>query len=493
MSINWNIVLGKAAETIAGKEDEYRNYATDYFLKKFEIVQEEKKAWSEKNKAQEKALDQQVTMLKREGLSDSQIGEAIKAYKENFYSVIAGDIEAFKGTSAYKDFSRNDPTGESFRTYYSSMFDQRLPNKEGETTKLKPLLTGLLDKFPVSTATPDIPQSVFGFDYTSAVRKDIEELGKGTESESIPTYDGGDLSEVLRSTIIDTPSTSVFTNSVLEKQIFSRLQQEFADLKTAPSGVDFAPANEQDLDDRAQLKKAMKRASQLRTMYEEKRKNTNRYGTPVQASLDGSVGMTDQQVFDSLFSDTNNTDGASAKGKGKDPKKSIAEQIMALPETHPISIIKDALPANINGDTLQKILQLISSNNSTRAALSELNLNKDQLNAFNDVLKRVNNPDDLKKIVSVVGTNIGGVVELDVDKTDVGKTDVGKTDVGKTDVVETAPPRPEDIKKKKRGGRTVVYVVTEAGKEWDELYGETHDIDGKPKAEQRSGRGQMRR
>ena len=178
MGINWKIVAGQIGQTMADQENEYRKFATDYFVKRYETQAEEKRQWEQTTREQKREIDKRVDALRAEGLTDTQIANGLNTYGDNFFAVVASDLSNYKKSDNYKFLMRQDPTGGKFRDFYRERFNNLVETETQQGLDLDPVVQGLLDKFSQSTETPDIRQSIFGFDYTKGIRDDIKGLSR---------------------------------------------------------------------------------------------------------------------------------------------------------------------------------------------------------------------------------------------------------------------------------------------------------------------------
>lgn len=470
MGINWKIALGKMGETMATREDEYRKFATDYFTKKFETRAEEKRAWREKTTEQKKEIQKKIDALRAEGLTDVQIANGLNTYKENFFAVVADDLSNYKKSDNYKFLMRQDPTGAKFREFYSNRFNNLVETESQQGLQLDPVVQGLLDKFPEMTETPDIAQSIFGFDYTKGIRDDIKGLSKDT---NVPDYDAPagltGVSSLLSGTIRDVSGTGTFgTAPRLNKEIVNRLRQfsAFGDLRTTVDGERFETAGEKDSKKIALANRAATAQNAILQEFERRRASTP------PASMEG--GKTDQQILDEIMGEKNWSSASATKVKGdKDPDaktsvdfdRNVSSFVQSNPQS-PVSKLITELQ-NIDGadaTTVQNILSTIGSGGSVRSALSGLNIPSSVLNRIN---RYISNLDDEDK-ATIAG--FGSASAQAPAQTATPQTDQEQ----EIQLPEGVAPRPNPTELTGRGKR----ITQDKADAWDNTFGVYVNPDG---------------
>jgi hypothetical protein len=459
MAIKWNLVLGKALGTMAEREDEYRKFATDYFTKKYETYAEEKKAWNETTREQKREINKKIDALRAEGLSDTQIANGLNTYGENFFAVVADDLKTFKSSDNYRELLRNDTTGGKFRQAYRDRFDSLLVTEQQRALEIEPVVKGLLDKFPVLTETPEITQSIFGFDYTKGIRDDIKGLSKGTE---VPDYDAPaglvGVSNLMTGTIRDVPQQQTYTGNMLDKQIVMRLEARFGDLGVAMDGTRFETKAEMTAKEIEQVRKA--KAAQLKV---QRKFNEERLNTPP-GSVEG--GMSDQQLLDKIISDLGYGAIASKKetGNGATDPVDFDSNISSFMQNNPQSPVSKLVTElqNIDGadaTTVQNILSAIGSGKSVRSAVKGLNISSSVLNRINNYISNLDEED--KAIIA----GFGSASAKPSDETNGTQTEQTKQDV---------VARPDTSELKGRAKR----VAQDMADAWDSTYGVYINPDG---------------
>jgi len=409
MGLNWKLVLGSALGTMAEKEDEYRKFATDYYMKKHETLSEEKRAWSEKTREQKREIQKKIDALRAEGLSDTQIANGLNTYGENFFAVVADDLKTYKGSRNYAKQMRDDPQGNIYRKFYSDRFDKLLLTEGQQKLSIEPVVQGLLDKFPEMTEAPQIAQSIFGFDYTKGIRDDIKGLSKDTE---VPDYDAPTgltgVSSVLSGTIREVSPTAMYTSTgVLNREIVNRIKavDKFKNLKTEPASGQFRSEADQDKADLTVFKEAMQAQNKILRRFEEF-KNSNEYIPP---SMEG--GMTDQQILDRITNELGygpSTEKVDAGGKGDaggtvDIAGNISSFVNNNPQSPVTKLISELQTIDGVDDTvLQNVLSAIASGKPIRSAIRGLNITGSALNRINSYINNLDQDD--KDAISQLGT-----------------------------------------------------------------------------------------
>ena len=459
MGINWKIVLGKMGETLATKEDEYRKFATDYFTKKFETRAEEKRAWREKTTEQKKEIQKKIDALRAEGLTDVQIANGLNTYKENFFAVVADDLSNYKKSDNYKFLMRQDPTGAKFREFYSNRFNNLVETESQQGLKLDPVVQGLLDKFPEMTETPDIAQSIFGFDYTKGIRDDIKGLSKDT---NVPDYDAPagltGVSSLLSGTIREVSGTGTFgTAPRLNKEIVNRLRQfsAFGDLRTTVDGERFETAGEKDSKKIALANRAATAQNAILQEFERRRAST------APASMEG--GKTDQQILDEIMGEKNWAAGSS-KTKTDDETadattpvdfgNNVSSFVQSNPQSPVAKLITELQGIDgVDATTLQNILSAVANGKPIRSAIKGLSISGSALNRINSYINNLDADD--KATISGFGTTTPQTDEQTPDQDN------------KEDAVPpgNAPPRPRGF------GQNL----------WNKILGPYFNNDGSPK------------
>lgn len=477
MAIKWNLVLGKALGTMAEREDEYRKFATDYFTKKYETYSEEKKAWNETTREQKREINKKIDALRAEGLSDTQIANGLNTYGENFFAVVADDLKTYKGSSNYAKQMRDDPQGNIYRKFYSDRFDKLLLTEGQQKLSIEPVVQGLLDKFPEMIETPQIAQSIFGFDYTKGIRDDIKGLSKGTE---VPDYDAPTgltgVSSVLSGTIRDVSPTAMYTSTgVLNREIVNRIKavDKFKNLKTEPASGQFRSEADQDKADLTVFKEAMQAQNKILRRFEEF-KNSNEYIPP---SMEG--GMTDQQILDRITKELGygpSTEEVDAGGKGDagakgdaGTKVDIAGNISSFVNNNPQSPISKLISQlqavdGVDDALLQQILSAVASGKGLASVLRGLNLSQAQRNRINNYINDMDEED--KNTISGFSTAPS--------QTDAQEQEGEKKKEG---LVPRGELGPEDIDKEKQIVQSRPSNVAE-GELWDSIYGRYFNPDG---------------
>lgn len=478
MGINWNIVAGSMAQTLADRENEYREFATDYFTKRFETLAEEKRDWSNKTREQKREIDKKIDALRAEGLSDNQIANGLNTYGENFFAVVADDLKTYKGSRNYAKQMRDDPKGNVYRKFYSDRFDKLLLTEGQQKLSIEPVVQGLLDKFPEMTETPEIAQSIFGFDYTKGVREDIKGLAKGTE---VPDYDAPagltGVSSVLSGTIREVSPTAMYTSTgVLNREIVNRIKavDKFKNLKTEPASGQFRSEAEQEKADLAVFKEAMQAQNKILRSFEEF-KNSNEYVPP---SMEG--GMTDQQILDRITNELgygSSAEKVDAGGKGDAGDKGDAGATVDI--TGNISSFVDQNPQNpvsnlinelrsidgVDDALLQQILSAIAAGKPIRSLISGLNLSSSALNRLNNQINELDEDD--KNVISGFSA--------------APSQSNAQPDAQQQQQQEGLGPRgelgPEDIDKNKQIVQSRPSNIAE-GELWDSIYGQYFNPDG---------------
>lgn len=475
MAIKWNLVLGKALGTMAEREDEYRKFATDYFTKKFETYAEEKKAWNETTREQKREINKKIDALRAEGLNDTQIANGLNTYGENFFAVVADDLGNFKKSDNYKFLMRQDPTGAKFRQMYSERFNNLVETESQQGLQLDPVVKGLLDKFPEMTETPQIAQSIFGFDYTKGIRDDIKGLSKGTE---VPDYDAPSgltgVSDVLSGTIRDVSASATFGSVTrLNKEIVNRLRQfsAFGDLRTTVDGERFETAGEKDAKKIALANRAATAQNTILQEFERRRAAT------APASMEG--GKTDQEILDEIMGEKNWSSATATGGSqttddtvatdGAGATVDIAGNISSFVNNNPQSPISKLISElqtvdGVDDALLQQILSAVASGKGLASVLRGLNLSQAQRNRINNYINDMDEED--KNTISGFSTAPS--------QTDAQEQEGEKKKEGLGPRGELGP---EDIDKEKQIVQSRPSNVAE-GELWDSIYGQYFNPDG---------------
>ena len=446
MGINWKIVAGQIGQTMADQENEYRKFATDYFVKRYETQSEEKREWQQKTREQKREIDKRVDALRAEGLTEVQIANGLNTYGDNFFAVVAADLKKFKGSSNYTSLLQQDKTGAKYRDEYRKRFDTLLVTEQQRSLEIEPVVQGLLDKFPQSTETPDITQSIFGFDYTKGIRDDIKGLSKDT---NVPDYDAPmglvGISDLMSSTVRDvTPEDMFKTSSILDRQIVKKLgsMEEFGNLKTAPATGLFASAADQDQADLEVFKRAMQAQDQLAKAYSAHKRSSD-YKPP---SMEG--GETDREILNRIAEELFGPASAEGKdlgGKGDQTvtldtfSSNVTKYLQNNPgSNNTVANLIGALQSvdRVDNTVLQKVLSAIASGKGFASSLKDeenekIKLNKNQTTAINAAISALDTED--KDILR----------ELTGGATPEIKSGSGSKKVATSDPLK-APPRPKD-------------------------------------------------
>lgn len=460
---------------MAEKEDEYRKFATDYFLKRYETQAEEKKAWDEKTREQKREINKKIDALRAEGLTDVQIANGLNTYKENFFAVVADDLNNYKKSDNYKFLMRQDPTGAKFREFYSNRFNNLVETESQQGLKLDPVVQGLLDKFPVMTETPDIAQSIFGFDYTRGIRDDIKGLSKDT---NVPDYDAPagltGVSSLLSGTIRDVSGTATFGSPTrLNKEIVNRLRQypSFGDLRTTQDGEKFETAGEKDAKKIALANRAATAQNAILQEFERRRAST------APASMEG--GKTDQQILDEIMGEKNWAAGASQiKTEDQTPDATISadfgNNVTTFIDSNPQSPVSKLIAElkgidGVDDTVLQNILSAIASGKPIRSAIKGLNIPSSVLNRINNY---INNLDDEDKATisgfsSAPSQPSGQEEQKKKEEQGLGpRGELGDEEIDKDKKIVQS--RPSNVAE---------------GELWDSIYGKYFNPDGTPAVE----------
>tara|TARA_R100000278_G_scaffold7018_1_gene9562 strand:- start:13577 stop:15043 length:1467 start_codon:yes stop_codon:yes gene_type:complete len=460
MGINWKIVLGKMGETLATREDEYRKFATDYFTKKFETRAEEKRAFDEKIREQKREINKKIDALRAEGLTDTQIANGLNTYKENFFAVVADDLSDYKKSDNYKYLISQDPTGGKFRDFYKERFDNLIATESQQGLQLDPVVQGLLDKFPEPTETPEIAQSIFGFDYTKGIRDDIKGLSKDT---NVPDYDAPagltGLSSLLSGTIRDVPQQQTYTGTMLDKQIVKRLQVKYGDFKLNVDSTRFETTGEKDQKKLDKIKAANAEAVRIQQKFNEERSKTP------PGSMEG--GMSDAELLDKVVQDlgvvsttSDKAEGDKAEGDKKDEDttattSSISKFMTDNPESAITKAFEEGDAVNISRADMLSIIKRASGEEKIEDILNEYDLTQSQRIRImrNIATAIVDTPD---KISEILGST---AVEEIMPKGNMARPDPSK--IGDS----------RKFKAKKN-------LENKKAKAWDETYGAYLNSDG---------------
>ena len=405
MGINWKIVAGQIGQTMADRENEYRKFATDYFVKRYETQAEEKRQWEQTTREQKREIDKKVDALRAEGLTDAQIANGLNTYGENFFTVVADDLKKFKGSSNYSSLLREDKTGAKYRDAYRERFDTLLVTEQQRSLEIEPVVQGLLDKFPQSTETPDIRQSIFGFDYTKGIRDDIKGLSKDT---NVPDYDAPmglvGVSDLMSSTVRDVnPELMYTTSNILDRQIVNRIKKidKFKNLKTEPASGLFRSEAEQDQADLDVFKDAMKAQNRILQAYSAY-KRSSQYKPP---SMEG--GETDQEILDRITNEVIGSVSAGGKDLGDKGDQTVtldtfSSNITTYLQNNPgssnkVSNLIGALQSvnGVNNTVLQKVLSAIASGQGFASPLKnqKITLNTAQTTAISKAISDLDSDD----------------------------------------------------------------------------------------------------
>ena len=472
MGLNWKLVAGKALGTMAEREEEYRKFATDYFLKKYETRAEERRAWNETTREQKREIKKKIDALRAEGLNDTQIANGLNTYGENFFAVVADDLSNYKKSDNYKFLMRQDPTGAKFRDFYKDRFNNLIQTESQQGLQLDPVVQGLMDKFPEMTETPEIAQSIFGFDYTKGIRDDIKGLSKDT---NVPDYDAPagltGVSGILSGTIRDVSGTGTFgTAPRLNKEIVNRLRQfsAFGDLRTTVDGERFETAGEKDAKKIALANRAATAQNAILQEFERRRAST------APASMEG--GKTDQEILDEIMGEKNwssatttggsqTTDDTDGAGATIDITGNISSFVNNNPQS-PISKLISELQAvdGVDDALLQQILSAVASGKGLASVLRGLNLSQAQRNRINNYINDMDEED--KNTISGFSTAPS--------QTDAQEQEGEKKKEGLGPRGELGP---EDIDKEKQIVQSRPSNVAE-GELWDSIYGRYFNPDG---------------
>ena len=462
MGLNWKLVAGKALGTMAEREEEYRKFATDYFMKKYETRAEEKRAWSEKTREQKREVQKKIDALRAEGLNDTQIANGLNTYGENFFAVVADDLSNYKKSDNYKFLMRQDPTGAKFRDFYKDRFNNLIQTESQQGLKLDPVVQGLMDKFPEMTETPEIAQSIFGFDYTKGIRDDIKGLSKDT---NVPDYDAPagltGVSGILSGTIRDVSGTGTFgTAPRLNKEIVNRLRQfsAFGDLRTTVDGERFETAGEKDSKKIALANRAATAQNAILQEFERRRAST------APASMEG--GKTDQEILDEIMGEKNWSSATSTGGEDGDKGDQgdagtstvdFGNNVTAFTSNNPQSPVTKLISElqaidGVDDTVLQNVLSAIASGKPIRSAIRGLNITGSTLNRINSYINNLDQDD--KDAISQLGT------------------------------VQTPPPDDQGSAEKEAGempeGNVVAKPKGFGAMLWDKIFGQYFNPDGSP-------------
>lgn len=403
MGLNWKLVLGKALGTMADQETEYRKFATDYFLKRHQARMDEVKDARIKRRDQKKTLDQKVDLLRGEGLTDTQIANGINTYGENFFAVVAEDLKAYKASKNYEFSLSQDPTGNKYRQEYSKRFDNLLVTPTQRKLELEPVVSGLLDKLPDMMETPEIAQSMFGFDYTKGLRESTEKLGSDM---GIPDYDAParlqGVSTLLSGTIKPVPEQQTYTRTGLDQQIIKRLQVKYGDFKLNVDSTRFETQGEKDQKKLDKIRQANTEAVNIQRKF-----NSERSKTPP-GSMEG--GLSDQQLLDKIMGelgydtsviavDDADATGAEAAmaaldgtqvavdGDATGYTSNLTTHTQKFPDSTISKIVKELQNQGADVDTINSVLQSIAGGNSARSALSGANIRGRQARPIIEMIK----------------------------------------------------------------------------------------------------------
>lgn len=424
MGLNWKLVLGSALGTMAEKEDEYRKFATDYYMKKHETLSEEKRAWSEKTREQKREIQKKIDALRAEGLTDNQIANGINTYGENFFAVVADDLSKYKSSDNYNYLMSQDETGAKFRKFYRDRFDTLIQTESQQGLQIDPVVQGLLDKFPEMMDTPAIAQSVFGFDYTKGIRDDIKGLSKDT---NVPDYDAPagltGVSDILGGTIRDVSGTGTFgTAPRLNKEIVNRLRKfsAFGDLKTTVDGERFETLGEKDAKKIALANRAATAQNAILQEFEKRRADT------APASMEG--GKTDQQILDEIVEEKNWSSASATKteistddkvDQGNAGGTFINNFIRDNPESTITGAFEEGKAAGISQTDMLSIIQKSFAGESLSDLLEKYDLTQSQkIRIMQNIADSIVN--NTAELVDFLGTS-------STDSGDAGTVDPGQT------------------------------------------------------------------
>ena len=421
MGINWKIVAGQIGQTMADRENEYRKFATDYFVKRYETQAEEKRQWEQTTREQKREIDKRVDALRAEGLTEVQIANGLNTYGDNFFAVVASDLSNYKKSDNYKFLMRQDPTGGKFRDFYRERFNNLVETETQQGLDLDPVVQGLLDKFPQSTETPDIRQSIFGFDYTKGIRDDIKGLSKDT---NVPDYDAPaglvGVSDLLGGTVRDVPQQQTYTGTMLDKQIIKRLQVKYGDFKLNVDSTRFETEGEKDQRKLDKIKSANDEAVKIQQKFNEERSKTR------PGSMEG--GTSDQELLDKIMKDMGYGPADASKDAGSTIDTSTADDALSALDgstgstgstsQQPVdldafssnvttylqnnpgsnnkisNLIKQLQSAGVNGSKLQMALSTIAlSGGRIASALQGLKLNRKTLRDINQAINALDAED----------------------------------------------------------------------------------------------------
>jgi hypothetical protein len=468
MGINWNIVAGSMAQTLADRENEYREFATDYFTKRFETLAEEKRDWSNKTREQKREIDKKIDALRAEGLSDNQIANGLNTYGENFFAVVADDLSKYKASDNYTYLMSQDKTGAKFREKYSERFNELIQTESQQGLSLDPVVQGLLDKFPEMTETPEIAQSIFGFDYTKGVREDIKGLGKGTE---VPDYDAPagltGVSSVLSGTIRDVPEQQTYTGTMLDKQIVKRLQVKYGDFKLNVDSTRFETEGEKDKKKLDKIKSANAEALKIQRKFNEER------GKTPPGSMEG--GMSDQQLLEKVIEDLGIGLGTVKSDDNikndADATIDVAGNISSFVDQNPQNPVSNLINElrsidGVDDALLQQIISAIAAGKPIRSLISGLNLSSSTLNRLNNQINELDE-DDKNVISGFSAAPSQSNAQPDAQQQQQQEEGLGpRGELG-----------PEDIDKNKQIVQSRPSNIAE-GELWDSIYGQYFNPDG---------------
>jgi cysteinyl-tRNA synthetase len=479
MGLNWKIVAGKALGTMADRENEYRKFATDYFLKRYETQAEEKRAFDEKIREQKREINKKVDALRAEGLTDTQIANGLNTYKENFFAVVADDLKTFKASKNYENLLSNDKTGSEYRKAYRNRFDSLLVTEKQRALEIEPVVQGLLDKFPEPTETPEIAQSIFGFDYTKGIRDDIKGLSKDT---NVPDYDAPagliGISDLMSGTIRSVnPEFMYTTSSILDKQIVNRIKKidKFKNLKTEPASGLFRSEAEQDQADLDVFKDAMKAQNQILQAYSAYKRSSD-YKPP---SMEG--GETDQEILDRITDEvigSVSAGGNRAEGNGDQTADldTFSSNVTTYLQNNPgsnskVSNLIGALQSvnGVNNTVLQKVLSAVASGQGFASALrnQKITLNKSQKTTISKAISDLDS-DDKDIIKGLTGGSTQSQFSNGDDEKIIPEGNMARPD----------PSKIGDSRKFK----TQKNLETKKAEAWDKTYGVYLNPDGSLKA-----------
>ena len=473
MGINWKIVAGSIGETLAERENEYRDYAYDYFTKRFDARQEEVSSFREKIKEQKKEFDRTNSTLRSAGLTNEQIAAGLDTMGKNFYSIVDQEISKLKGSEYGQELLAMDKTGGAFRDYVRNKFDEKLVSPDQRTLDLSDVVANMLDKLPEQAEMRNVPQSIFGFDYTGGIREDIKGLGK--EFANIPQYDsvapieGVDV--FLSAGIPSVPEEAMFTSAQLDKRIKSLVVQRHGGLAINETGT-FTTSLE-DKKEASDLKRLAEiEAQAILDKYNELRNANKRVLT--------EGGKTDAQILRDAVTELGMgaVSPRSQDRAGLDDQTGVAQFNIGLSDyvnkfggSTIAKVTTELKGEDIGFDDAQvaSILQSVAQGKTTREILKNIPDGPAKVRIAN-LLRSITTED--KEIIKGFGT-----VTESTEQTEKPETTDGGDAKEAVELLEGAVARPNPADQTGRG-RTRLEDMAEI---WDEEYGAILNPDGSPR------------